>query len=52
VYYKQVGEYFIYVALYVDGMLLVGYNMEVIKEVELQLSSKLDMKDFSAANLI
>ena len=38
--------------VYVDGMLLVGNNMEVIKEVKLQLSSKFDMKDLSAANLI
>ena len=43
---------FIYVVLYVDDMLLVGNNMEVIKEVKMQLSSKLDMKDVNAANLI
>ena len=35
VYYKQVGEHFIYVVFYVDDMLLVGNNMEVIKEVKL-----------------
>ena len=52
VYYKQVGEHFIYAVLYVDDMLLVGNNMEVIKEVKLQLSSKFDMKDLGAANLI
>ena len=34
VYYKQVGEHFIYVVLYVNDMLLVGNNMEVIKEVK------------------
>ena len=34
VYYTQVGEHFIYVVLYVDDMLLVGNNMEVIKEVK------------------
>ena len=33
VYYKQVGEHFIHVVLYVDDMLFVGNNMEVIKEV-------------------
>ena len=49
VYYKQVGEYFIYIVLYVNDMLLVGNNMEVIKEVKMQLSSKFDMKDLSAA---
>jgi hypothetical protein len=52
VYYKHVGEHFIYVVLYVDDMLLLGNNMEVIKEVKLKLSSKFDMKDLGAANLI
>jgi hypothetical protein len=33
-------------------MLLVGNNMDVIKEVKLQLSSKFDMKDLSVANFI
>ena len=35
VYYKKVGEHFIYVVLYVDDMLLVGNNVEVIKEVKM-----------------
>ena len=52
VYYKQVSEHFIYVVLYADDMLLVGNNMEVIKEVKMQLSFKLDMKDLGATNLI
>ena len=38
--------------LYVDDMLLVRNNMDVIKEVKSQLSSKFDMKDFGAANFI
>ena len=33
VYYKKVGEHFIYVVLYVNDTLLVANNMEVIKEV-------------------
>ena len=52
VYYKQVGEYFIYIVLYVDHMLLVGNNMEVIKEVKTQLSSNFNMKDLDASNFI
>jgi hypothetical protein len=52
VYSKKVGNHFIYVVLYVDDMLLVGNNMDVIKEVKSQLSSKFDMKDLSAANFI
>jgi len=34
VYNKQVRDHFIYVALYVDDMLLVGNNMDLIKEVK------------------
>ena len=30
--------------MYVDDMLLVGNNMDLIEEVKLQLSSKFDMK--------
>ena len=41
VYYKQVG----------NDMLLVGNNMDAIKEVKMQLSSKFDMKDLGAASL-
>jgi hypothetical protein len=52
VYSKKVGNHFIYVVLYVDDMLLVGNNIDVIKEVKSQLSSKFDMKDLGVANLI
>ena len=38
--------------LYVDDMLLIGNNKDVIKEVKSQLSSKFDMKDLDAANFI
>ena len=38
--------------LYVDDMLLVGNNMDVIKEVKSQLSSKFDMKYLGAAKFI
>ena len=52
VYYKYVGEHFIYVVLYIDDMLLVGNIVEVIKEVKTKLSSKFNMKDLGATNLI
>jgi hypothetical protein len=52
VYSKQIGNHFIYVVLYVDDMLLVGNNMDVIKEVKSQLSSKFDMKYIGVANFI
>ena len=52
VYIKQVGNHFIYVALYVDDMLLVGNGMDLIKEVKQQLSSKFDMKDLGPTHFI
>lgn len=38
-----------YLLLYVDDMLVVGSNMEEIKEVKSQLSSEFKMKDLGAA---
>jgi hypothetical protein len=52
VYSKEVGNHFIYVVLYVDDMFLVVNNMDVIKEVKSQLSSKFDMKDLNVSNFI
>ena len=52
VYIKQVKNHFIYVALYVDDMLLVGNDMVLIKEVKQHLSSKFDMKGLGLAHFI
>ena len=52
VYSKQVGDHFINIVMYVDDMLLIGKNKDVIKEVKSQQSSKFDMKDLDAANFI
>jgi hypothetical protein len=52
IYSKEEGGHFIYVALYVDDMLLIGNNMDTIKEVKKKLSSKFDMKDLGATNFI
>ena len=49
---NQIGYHFINIVLYVDDMLLIGNNKDVIKEVKSQLSSKFDMKDIGAANFI
>ena len=38
VYSKQVGDHFINIVMYVDDMLLIGNNKDVIKEVKSQLS--------------
>jgi hypothetical protein len=40
VYSKEEGGGFIYVALYVDDMLLIGNNMDAIKEVKKKLGSR------------
>jgi hypothetical protein len=52
IYFKEEGGWFIYVALYVDDMLVIGNNMDAIKEVKKKLSSKFDMKDLVATNFI
>ena len=52
VYSKQVGDHFINIVLYVDDMLFIRSNKDVIKEVKSQLSSKFDMKDLDATNFI
>jgi hypothetical protein len=41
-----------YAPLYVNDLLLIGKNMDVIKEVKNQLSSNFDMKDLGAFNFI
>jgi hypothetical protein len=52
IYSKEEGGCFIYVALYVDDMLLIGNSMNAIKEVKKKLSSKFDMKDLSGEKFI
>jgi hypothetical protein len=51
-YFKLIGDHFIYLVLYVDDMLLIGNNKEIIQDVKTQLSSKFDMKDIDASNFI
>jgi len=52
VYFKLIGKCFIYLVLYVDDMLLVGNDKEIIQYLKTQLSSKFNMKDLGAANYI
>jgi len=52
VYFKLIGDRAIYLVLYVDDMLLVGNDKEIIQDLKTQLSSKFDMKDLGAANYI
>ena len=41
-----------FLVLYVDDMLLIGNEKEIIQDFKTQLFSKLDMKDLGAANYI
>jgi hypothetical protein len=52
IYSKEEGGRFIYVALYVNDMLLIGNNMDAIKEGKKQISSKFDIKDVGATKFI
>src|ERR1700726_3632095 len=52
VYFKLIGDHVIYLLLYVDDMLLVGNDKEIIQDLKTQLSSKFDMKDLGGANYI
>ena len=50
VYFKLIGDRVIYLVLYVDDMLLIGNDKEIIQDLKTQLFSKFDMKDLGAAN--
>eukprot|EP00253_Pinus_taeda_P004816 PITA_04816 len=52
VYFKLIGDRVIYLVLYVDDMLLVGNDKEIIQDLKTQLSSKFDMKYLGATNYI
>jgi len=51
-YFKLTNDHVIYLVLYVDDMLLIGNNKEIIQELKTQLSSKVEMKYLDAANYI
>jgi len=52
VYFKLIGDRVSYLVLYMDDMLRVGNDKEIIQDLKTQLSSKFDMKDLGAANYI
>jgi hypothetical protein len=51
-YFKLTRDHLNYLVMYVDGMLLIGNNKEIIQDVKNQFSSKFDMKDLNASNFI
>jgi hypothetical protein len=48
VYFKLIGDHLIYLVLFVDDMLLIGNNKDIIQDVK----TKLDIKDLGATNFI
>ena len=52
VYFKLIGDRVIYLVFYVDDMLLVGNDKEIIQDLKTQLSSKFGMKDLGSTNYI
>jgi hypothetical protein len=52
VHFKLICDHLIYLVLYVDDMLLIGNNKEIIQDVKNQLPSKFDMKALDASNFI
>ena len=51
-YGNKFGDHFVYIVVYVKDMFLVRNNMDLIKEVKLQLSTMFDMKDLRASSFI
>ena len=52
VYIKNTEHGFVIICLYVDDILIMGSNNEVIKTTKEMFNNKFDMKDLSVANVI
>ncbi|GJS27565.1 reverse transcriptase domain-containing protein [Tanacetum coccineum] len=52
VYIKQYKNAFVIICLYVDDMLIIGTNMDVINQTKKMLHSLFDMKDMGEADVI
>jgi len=52
VYYKQVGQSYVMICLYVDDMLIFGSNIKVIEIVKKMIINNFDMKDLGVADVI
>ena len=52
VYIKNTQSEYVIVCLYVDDVLIIGSNNDVIKATKKMLTSYLDMKDMGVANMI
>ena len=52
IYFKETPNGYIMVCLYVDDMLIIGSDNNIIKQTKNLLSSKFDMKDLGLADVI
>ena len=52
IYMKNTNKGYIIICLYVDDMLIIGSNIEMIKTTKKMLNSKFDVKDMGVANVI
>ena len=52
VYYKQIGQSYVMICLYVDDMLIFGPNNQVIETIKKMLISNFDMKDLGLADVL
>ena len=52
VYFKDTVNGYVIVCLYVDDMLIIGSNNNIIKAIKRMLTSEFDMKDLGVADVI
>jgi hypothetical protein len=52
IYYKNNGDNFLFIALYVDNMLFIGKGKVIILELKSQLPTKFEMKYLGATKQI
>jgi len=52
VYVKNTKNEYVIICLYVDDMLIIGSNIEVIKATKRMLTNRFDMKDMGVADVI
>lgn len=52
IYYKSENHIFTIICLYVEDLLIVGSNIQVVNDVKSLLSNNFDMKDLREASLI
>ena len=52
IYMKNTDKGYVIICLYVDDMLIIGSNIEMIKSTKKMLNSKFDMKDMGVVDVI